>query len=133
VQRRGLSAEDPEAVQKYIRLTLAMSFYSPEIRDRIVGAMGRTEYNSRLEVLEKEAEAHDLTAELKALSMPVLVATGRFDANVAPRTAWTLHQAIPRSKLVVFERSGHFPMLEEPEAFVAVLEEFLRQSRDPAA
>lgn len=129
VQRRGLRAEDPEAVQKYIRLTLAMSFYSPEIRDRIVGAMGRTEYNSRLEILWKEAEAHDLTAELKALPMAVLVTTGRFDANVAPRTTWTLHQAIPRSKLVVFERSGHFPMLEEPQRFVAVVDEFLRQPR----
>jgi len=129
VQLRGLSAEYPEQVQMYIRLTTAMSFYSPEIRDRIIAAMGRVGYNSRLEVLEKEAEAHDLTGELRALAMPVLVTTGRFDANVAPRIAWTLHQAIPRSSLVVFERSGHYPMLEEPERFVAVIDEFLRQPR----
>lgn len=124
-QLRGLSAEYPDQVQKYIRLTTAMSFYSPEIRDRIIAAMGRVEYNSRLEVLD--GEAHDLTAELSALAMPVLVTTGRFDANISPRTAWALHQAIPRSKFVVFERSGHFPMLEEPEAFVAAIKEFLRQ------
>jgi len=128
-QLRGLSAEYPDQVQKYIRLTTAMSFYSPEIRDRIIAAMDRVrvEYNSRLEVLEKEAAAHDLTAELRDLTMPVLVTTGRFDAGISPRTAWTLHQTIPRSKFVVFERSGHFPMLEEPEAFVTAIEEFLRQ------
>lgn len=130
-QLRGLSAEYPDQVQKYVRLTTAMSFYSPEIRDRIIAAMGRVEYNSRLEVID--GEAHDLTAELKALAMPVLVTTGRFDANVSPRTAWTLHQAIPRSKFVVFERSGHFPMLEEPEAFVTTIEEFLRQPQTHGA
>ncbi len=132
-QLRGLSAEYPDQVQKYIRLTTAMSFYSPEIRDRIIAAMGRVEYNSRLEALSMEAEAHDLTAELSALAMPVLVTTGRFDAGISPRTAWTLHQAIPRSKLVVFERSGHFPMLEEPEAFVTAIEEFLRQPQTHGA
>ncbi len=97
-QLRGLSAEYPDQVQKYIRLTTAM-----------------------------------FTAELKALAMPVLVTTGRFDANVSPRTAWMLHQAIPRSKFVVFERSGHFPMLEEPEAFVTAIEEFLRQPQTHGA
>lgn len=122
-QLRGLSAEYPDQVQKYVRLTTAMSFYSPEIRDRIIAAMGRVEYNSRWEAVEEP----DLTAELGALTMPVLVTTGRFDANVSPRTAWALHQAIPGSKWVVFERSGHFPMLEEPEAFVTAIEEFLRQ------
>lgn len=131
-QLRGLSAEYPDQVQKYIRLTTAMSFYSPEIRDRIIAAMGRVEYNSRLEVLEKEAAAHDLTAKLSALAMPVLVTTGRFD-GLSPRTAWRLHQAIPGSKWVVFERSGHFPMLEEPEAFVKAIEEFLRQPQTHGA
>ena len=132
-QLRGLSAKYPDQVQKYIRLTAAMSFYSPEIRDRIIAAMGRVEYNSRLEVLEKEAAAHDPTAELKDLTMPVLVTTGRFDVGLPPRTAWTLHQAIPGSKFVVFERSGHFPMLEEPEAFVTAIEEFLRQPQTHGA
>ena len=90
-----------------------------------------TIYNARQDVLLwKDAEAHDLTAkDLKRLSMPVLVTTGRFDANVAPRTSWRIHQAIPGSQFAVWERSGHFPMIEEPDAFFAVVDRFLRSGQ----
>ena len=124
--RRELRGENPDDVQKYIRLTLAMSFYSPEIRDRILGKLGPVAYNRRLELLWDQAERHDLTNDLKRLTMPVLVATGQFDANVSPRTAWSIHQAIPGSQFVVFERSGHFPMIEEPDPFFTVIDAFLQ-------
>ena len=57
--------------------------------------------------------------------MPTLVLTGRFDMNVAPSTAWRIHRAIPNSRFAVFERSGHLPFFEEPEAFVSAVEAFL--------
>ena len=46
-------------------------------------------------------------------------------AVVSPRTAWRIHKAIPASRLAVFEPSGHYPMMEEPEVFVATMESFL--------
>jgi proline iminopeptidase len=76
--------------------------------------------------LVANATAHDLTPELAHITAPVLVGTGRFDANVAPRTAWRIHQAIPGSRFVVWERSGHYPMIEEPAAFMEVVDSFLR-------
>lgn len=129
--RQGLSADNPDDVQAYIRGQLAMSFYSSEVRDRVLAELGVTVYNARQDsLLWKDVEAHGLTAEdLKYLGMPVLVTTGRFDANVAPRTAWRIHQAIPRSQFVVWERSGHFPMIEEPDAFFAVVDRFLRSGQ----
>ena len=124
---RDLSADNPKDVQTYIRGRLAMSFYSFDVRDRVLAALGTTDYNARQEtLLWKDAESHDLTENLKRLRMPVLVATGRFDTNVAPRTAWRIHQGIPGSQFVVWERSGHFPMIEEPDAFFAVVDRFLR-------
>jgi proline iminopeptidase len=44
---------------------------------------------------------------------------------VAPLTAYKIHQAIPGCRFVVFERSGHVPFFEEPDAFVRALEDFL--------
>jgi proline iminopeptidase len=67
----------------------------------------------------------DLGPELPKFRFPALVITGRFDANVAPSVAWKIHQAIPGSEFAVFERSGHLPFYEEPEAFVARVERFL--------
>ena len=52
--------------------------------------------------------------------------TGRFDMNVAPLIAYRIHQAIPGSKFVVFEQSGHLPFFEERDAFVREVNEFLK-------
>ena len=57
--------------------------------------------------------------------MPTLVITGRYDMNVAPVVAWKIHQAVPGSRLVIFERSSHMPFYEEPDRFKQVVEEFL--------
>ncbi|HSQ60970.1 MAG TPA: hypothetical protein VLT84_11175 [Acidobacteriota bacterium] len=57
--------------------------------------------------------------------MGTLVLTGRYDINVAPSTAWRIHRSIPGSRWEVFEKSGHLPYFEDPEAFVRVLEQFL--------
>jgi pimeloyl-ACP methyl ester carboxylesterase len=38
-----------------------------------------------------------------------------------------MHKAIPGSQFVAFERSGHLPFFEEPQAFTRVVEEFLSQ------
>jgi proline iminopeptidase len=125
----GLSADNPDDVQTYIRGQLAMSFYSSEVRDRVLTGLGVVAYNGRQEtLLWKDAEAHDLTGDLNRLRMPVLVTTGRFDVG-APRNSWRIHQAIPGSQFAVWERSGHFPMIEEPDAFFAVIDGFLRGGR----
>lgn len=127
VQRRGLRAENPADVDKYSHLTLAMSFYSPETRDRVLSALERpVAYNRRLEILWTEAESRDLTEKLREIAVPVLILTGRFDANVAPRTAWLIHELMAGSQYVVFEKSGHFPMIEEPDRFARVVDAFLK-------
>lgn len=121
----GLSADNPDDVQTYIRGQLAMSFYSPEVRDRVLAGLAVVAYNGHQEtLLWKDAEAHDLTDDLSRLRMPVLVTTGRFDV-AAPLNSWRIHQAIPGSQFAVWERSGHFPMIEEPDAFFAVVDRFL--------
>jgi proline iminopeptidase len=38
--------------------------------------------------------------------------------NVSPRNAWKIHNAIPNSEFVIFERSGHLPWYEEPVRFL---------------
>lgn len=127
---KSLRDDNPDDVQTYIRGRLAMSFYSSDVRDRILAGLGKQVYNARQEILLwKDAESRDLTDDLTRLSLPVLVTAGRFDANVSPRTAWRIHQTIPRSQFAVWERSGHFPMIEEPDTFFAVVDRFLRGGR----
>ena len=44
------------------------------------------------------------------------------------RHADAAHEALPGSRLVVFESSGHFPHTEEPESFVEALTDFIDTS-----
>lgn len=117
---------DNEAYRRWFELYNRMLFYSPDLRDAFLaraaeGGMVR-EVN---EQVWQDTKRYDLWPELPKLTMPVLVITGRFDANVAPSVSYGIHKAIPGSRFVVFERSGHKPFYEEPDAFERLVGEFL--------
>lgn len=103
----------------------SMLFYSPEKRDAFIAA-GSTQFNRKVNhAIVADLENYDLNPELGKFRFPTLVLTGRFDMNVAPAVAWKIHRAIPGSRFVVFERSGHLPFYEEPAEFIRTLEAFL--------
>jgi proline iminopeptidase len=117
---------DSAAAKQDLREYLAMLFYDPDHRDAFMAHSGDYHYAPDVNrTLNGDLEKYDLGPELAKFHFPTLVITGRFDINVAPSTAWKIHQRIAGSRFVVFERSGHLPYFEEPEAFVRTLEEFL--------
>jgi proline iminopeptidase len=69
----------------------------------------------------------DFHAQLKDLNMPMLILSGRFDRGMLPRYAVQFKTYAPKAQFVMFERSGHFPFVEEPEEFIRVVEDFLRK------
>ena len=71
----------------------------------------------------------DLGAVAASYPVPLLVAHGRFD-YVVPHFLWQdLAGTIPGATLRIFERSGHQPFCEEPEAFAATIAEWMRPTR----
>ncbi len=118
---------DPAAKTEGLREYFAMLFYSPENRDAFLAFAGsNVQVNEKVnKALNADLARFDLGPELPKYSFPTLVATGRYDMNVAPAIAWRIHQAIPGSRFVVFEKSGHLPFFEEPAKFVQVVGEFL--------
>jgi pimeloyl-ACP methyl ester carboxylesterase len=60
-----------------------------------------------------------------AAALPTLIVWGRRDGVIPLRHARVAHEAMPGSRLEVFDRSGHFPHHDEPARFVAVMEDFL--------
>jgi proline iminopeptidase len=69
----------------------------------------------------------DFRARLKDLQMPMLILSGRFDRGMLPRYAVQFKTYAPEAQFVMFEKSGHFPFVEEPEQFLRVVEDFLRK------
>jgi len=73
-------------------------------------------------------EEWDLTARLGEICAPTLILVGRDDFVCPPSQAKIMHERIPNSELVVFEKSGHFAPVEEPEAFFDAVRGWLRRT-----
>jgi proline iminopeptidase len=67
----------------------------------------------------------DLREGAKKLRCRTLIIQGRFDA-MPESLVLEANSCILGSKLVFIERAGHFPWIEQPERFGAVLRSFLR-------
>lgn len=70
--------------------------------------------------------AADFTPRLGEIRVPTLVIVGASDMPTVEQ-ARRMAGAIPNARLAVFEHSCHFPMLEEPEKFFALLRAFIRE------
>lgn len=118
--------DSEEARSASTELYLTMLFYSPEHRDEFVKKMaGDREYYNINRLVNEDVQRFDLNPEIKKFRFPVLVGCGRFDMNVAPVIAYNIHEEIPGSQFVIFERSGHLPFYEQAEQFVTVMNQFL--------
>jgi pimeloyl-ACP methyl ester carboxylesterase len=63
-----------------------------------------------------------------AALIPTLLAWGDRDPVIPVDHAHAAHAAMPGSRLELFPDAGHFPHMEEPERFAAVLEAFLAET-----
>lgn len=62
-----------------------------------------------------------VTDRLADIDVPTLVGCGRYDLITTPECSARLAASIPGAELVWFEDSGHFPWLEEPDAFATAI------------
>ncbi len=70
-------------------------------------------------------EGFDLRPRLSEIQVPTLVIAGASDLSVTPERARETADALPHGKLLVIENSGHYPFIEQPEAFLSGVQRFL--------
>jgi proline-specific peptidase len=101
---------DPR-IEEYERRT-AGSIYSTDVLRRFASA----EYGG----IEVEDRLHDVT-------QPVLVLAGRHDRTCSVEASQAITAGAPRGQLVVFESSGHMTFVEENDAYVRTVRDFLKR------
>jgi 4,5:9,10-diseco-3-hydroxy-5,9,17-trioxoandrosta-1(10),2-diene-4-oate hydrolase len=75
-----------------------------------------------------EAVLHyEIRERLQEIACPTLIVWGDRDRLISVRDADVFAELIPNSRKVVFGDTGHMSQLERPEAFNALLEEFLSE------
>lgn len=113
-----------------LRRFLARDFYSQERFQELIGKLsseelGKVPHDHIDEAVQDALKNSDLTGNLKRFTFPTLVMWGRYDINSAVVTGWKISQAVPGAKMVVYEKSGHFPFYEEESSFLHDLNQFL--------
>jgi proline iminopeptidase len=87
-----------------------------------------------LGVLYPKLQEVDLRTAAPRLEVPVVLVQGRHEARGRAELAdaWFAQLEAPSKQLVVFERSGHRPMFEEPDRFFEVMTEQVLAADVPA-
>jgi pimeloyl-ACP methyl ester carboxylesterase len=92
----------------------------------------RAFFRSLRDVIDSGGQAVSALGRLyRAAHLPTLIIWGARDPFIPVRHAHVAHEAIPGSRLEIFEGVGHYPHCEAPERFVKVLVDFI-DSTEPA-
>jgi len=67
----------------------------------------------------------DLLDRLAGVAHPVLVLAGRHDRTCSVQAAEATAQGVPDAELIVFENSGHMMFIEEQDAYLDAVRDFL--------
>ena len=76
---------------------------------------------------DNEAASMDLRPSIEKITVPTLAIVGRHDFITNVAMAEEMVKYIPNAKLEVFEDSGHFALVEEPEKFYRVVKQFVME------
>jgi proline iminopeptidase len=74
---------------------------------------------------EMEAPTFDLRPSLKNIKVPTLIIVGRHDFITTVDMAAEMLKHIPNAQMEIFEESGHYGFVEEPEKFYRVVKAFV--------
>jgi pimeloyl-ACP methyl ester carboxylesterase len=128
VSKPGLSAAEQTALQRKMWL----DEYFPVLfadRERGKGLLEEIFGDAELSwphaaYANRETPTFDARDKLAAIPVRSLVIAGTHDM-LPPSRVKVLADGLPNSKFVVFEKSGHFSPVEEPEGFKAAVYDFL--------
>lgn len=72
----------------------------------------------------------DITEQVKGFNTPTLITAGRYDNASTPELVNRLYEMLPKkaASYTMFEKSGHWPWVEETEKFERIISDFLNEN-----
>ena len=115
---------------EFIKEKVEFTFYSPEtatkeLVDEVFKTVNDRSRVIRILALAKSAIRHNMSKELKKITIPVSLIWGKQDKVTPPAVAVEFHELFPNSELNWVDKCGHAPMMEQPEEFNSYLQKFL--------
>ncbi|WP_378144045.1 alpha/beta fold hydrolase [Cnuibacter sp. UC19_7] len=106
--------------------------YDPEATERKVEATPYR-YEAHNYAFSVNLKHYDVKPLLPTIDVPTLITVGRTDWITPVSCSETIAELIPGSRLVVFERSGHSPQIEEAEEWTHTVRSFLHEVYPPSS
>jgi len=117
----------------YIRERVAYTFYNPkvasgELVDEVFETTKSIPKCMRIVAIAKSAQRNNLASDLPSIKVPTLLVWGLNDTITPPMVAYEFNRLIPNSELRFIDKCCHAPMMEHPDKFNEIVEEFLTSS-----
>jgi pimeloyl-ACP methyl ester carboxylesterase len=117
----------------YIRERVSYTFYDPQVASKdLIDEVFETTKSipkcMRIVAIAKSAQRNNLANDLPKISVPTLLVWGLNDTITPPMVAHEFNRLIPNSELQFIDRCSHAPMMEHPEKFNELVEDFLEHT-----
>ncbi len=114
----------------YIKERVEYTFYDPktatkEYVDEVFEITKSIPKCMRIVAIAKSAQRHNMAKEITNIQVPTLLIWGLNDTITPPMVAHEFNRLIPNGLLRFIDKCSHAPMMEHPETFNDILENFL--------
>jgi pimeloyl-ACP methyl ester carboxylesterase len=114
----------------YVRERVAYTFYDPnvattELVDEVFETTKSIPKCMRIVAIAKSAQRNNMADEIPNITIPTLLIWGLNDTITPPIVAHEFNRLIPNSRLRFIDKCSHAPMMEHPEKFNELVEDFL--------
>lgn len=114
----------------YIKQKVEYTFYDPKTATKelvdecfvIVNDKGKL---IRILSLAKSAIRHNMSDDLRNMTLPTCLIWGKNDTVTPPEVAEEFKRLLPNADLFWIDKCGHAPMMEQPAEFNTILEKWL--------
>ena len=120
----------PRNNKEFIKKKVETTFYdpataSPELIDEVFETVNDRNRGLRIVMTAKSAVRHNLAHKLDGITMPALLVWGKQDEITPPFVGEQFHELLPNSELHFIDKCAHAPMMERPQEFNRIMQQFL--------
>ncbi len=118
--------------KEFIQKKVEVTFYdpkhaTPELVDECFDIVNDKSKAIRIISIAKSAIRHNMAKEIPSLNLPVCLIWGRNDTITPPEVANEFQELLPQSDLFWIDQCGHAPMMEHPEEFNKILDNWYQK------
>jgi pimeloyl-ACP methyl ester carboxylesterase len=119
---------------EYVKKKTENTFYDPAMAtkeqvDEVFEIVNNRAKVIRLVSMAKSALRHNLRNDVPNMSLPVCLIWGKEDTITPSFVGEEFYKLLPQAELHIIEKCGHAPMMEQPEQFNRILEDFLARKK----